>query len=103
MGGQSMSIKVFRLGSFLFAIAFAVSAFCFDSRGSAGNAIGQNANSSTTMTQNTNAGTTHRKGGRRHKQPAPAAADTTAAPAAEPSGSVAPADKTEQADLSGTY
>jgi len=98
-----MSVKICRLSSFLFAIAFAAAAFCFDSRGSAGNAIGQNANSSTTMTENTNAGTTRRRRGRRHKQPAPAAADTAAVPAAEPSESVAPVATTEQTDLSGTY
>lgn len=96
-----MSVKIFRLSSFLLAIAFAAAAFCFDSRGSAGNAIGQNANSSTTMTENTNAGTTRRRRGRRHKAPAPAAADTAAVPAAEPS--VASVETTEQTDLSGTY
>jgi hypothetical protein len=95
-----MSMKIFRLSSFLFAIAFVAAAFCFDSRGSAGNAIGQNANSSTTMTENTNAGTTRRRRGRRTTKPAPAAADSAAA---EPSESVAPAEKTEQTDLSGTY
>src|SRR5258705_5048812 len=103
MGGQFMSVKIFRSTSFLFAIAFAAAAFCFDSRGSAGNAIGQNANSSTTMTENTNAGATRRRRGRRHKAPAPAAADTAAVPAAEPSEAVAPVETTEQTDLSGTY
>ena len=97
-----MSMKIFRLSSFLFAIAFAAAAFCFDSRGSAANAIGQNANSSTTMTGNTNAGTTHRRRGRRATKSAPAAADATAA-AAEPSAAAAPAETTEQTDLSGTY
>ena len=98
-----MRMKIFRLSSFLLAIAFAAAAFCFDSRGSAGNAMGQNANSSTTMTDNTNAGTSRRRRGRRPKPPAPAAPDTAAVPAAEPSESVAPVEKTEQTDLSGTY
>lgn len=97
-----MSVKIFRLSSFLFAIAFAAAAFCFNSGGSSASAIGQNANSSTTMTENTNAGTTRRRRGRRHK-PAPAPADTAAVPATEPSVATAPVDTTEQTDLSGTY
>lgn len=104
MGGQSMSMKIFRLSSFLFAIAFAAGAFCFESRGFAGSAIGQNANSSTTMTQNSNTGTTtRRRRGRRRTPPAPPAADTAAVPATEPSAAASPVDTTEQTDLSGTY
>jgi hypothetical protein len=101
MGGQSMSIKIFRLSSFLFAIAFAAAAFCFESRGFAGSAIGQNANSSTTMTQNSNAGTTtSRRRGRRQKPPAPPTPESTAVPGSE---LIAFVDQTEQTDLSGTY
>lgn len=104
MGGQSMSMKIIRLSSFLFAIAFAAAALCFDSTGVAGIATAQNANSSTTMAENTNAGTAPRKQGRRRKAPAPpAAADAVAAPAVEASESAALLDRTEQADLSGTY
>ena len=98
-----MSMKIFRLSSFLFAIAFAAAAFCFESRGLAGSAIGQNANSSTTMTENSNVGTTRRRRGRRPTPPAPPAADAAAVPATEPSAVVAPADTTVQTDLSGTY
>lgn len=99
-----MSMKIFRLSSFLFAIAFVVAGFCFESRSFAGSAIGQNANSSTTMTENSNAGTTtRRRRGRRPKPPAPLAADTAAVPATEPSAAVAPVATTEQTDLSGTY
>lgn len=105
-----MSMKIFRLSSFLFAFVLATAAFCFDSAGFAGKAIGQNANSSTTTTANSNAATTRRRG-RRHKQGATApAADSTVAPATDASVSTAPvgkpavsADVTEQADLSGTY
>jgi len=98
-----MSAKIFRLSSFLFAIAFAAAAFCFESRTVAGNAVGQNANSSTTTTENNNAGTTRRRRGRRAKPPAAPAADTAAVPATEPAVAAAPVDKTEQTDLSGTY
>jgi hypothetical protein len=98
-----MSTKIFRLSSFLFAIAFAAAAFCFNSGGSAASAIGQNANSSTTMTENTNAGTTRRRRGRRRTPTAPPAADATAVPATEPSVAAAPVETTEQTDLSGTY
>jgi hypothetical protein len=98
-----MSMKIFRLSSFLLAIAFAVAGFCFESRSVAGSAIGQNANSSTTMTtENSNAGTTRRRRGRRHTTPATPAADTTAVPATEPAAAAAPV-ATEQTDLSGTY
>jgi hypothetical protein len=104
MGGQSMSMKIFRFSSFLFAIAFAAAGFCFEARSSAGSAIGQNANSSTTMTENSNAGTTtRRRRGRRQTPAAPPVADTTAVPATEPSTAVAPVDTTVQTDLSGTY
>ena len=103
MGGQSMNMKIFRLSSFLFAIAFAAAGFCFESRGFTGSAIGQNANSSTTMTENSNVGTTRRRRGRRPQPPAPPAADATAVPAAEPSAAAAPVDTTVQTDLSGTY
>ena len=96
-----MSMKIFRLSSFLFAIAFAAAAFCLESRGFAGSAIGQNANSSTT--ENSNVGTTRRRRGRRPKPPAPPAADAAAVPATEPSAAVAPVDTTVQTDLSGTY
>lgn len=95
-----MSMKIIRLSSFLFAIALAAAAFCFDSRGVAGSAFGQNANSSTTMTENTNAGTTRRTQGRRRKAPA---ADAVAVPATELSVSAASVETTEQTDLSGTY
>ena len=99
-----MSMKIFRLSSFLFAIAFVVAGFCFESRSFAGSAIGQNANSSTTMTENSNAGTTtRRRRGRRRAPPAPPASDTTAVPATEPAVAVAPVATTEQTDLSGTY
>jgi hypothetical protein len=99
-----MSMKIFRLSSFLFAIAFAAAGFCFEARSFAGSAIGQNANSSTTMTENSNAGTTtRRRRGRRQTPPAPPAADAAAVPATEPSAAVAPVDTTVQADLSGTY
>lgn len=97
-----MSMKIFRLSSFLFAIAFAAAGFCFEARSFAGSAIGQNANSSTTMTENSNVGTTRRRRGRRPTTPAPAA-DTTAVPATEPSAAAAPVDTTVQTDLSGTY
>ena len=98
-----MSMKIFRLSSFLFAISFAAAAFCFESRGFVGSAIGQNANSSTTMTENSNVGATRRRRGRRPTPPTPPAADTTAVPAAEPSAAAAPVDTTVQTDLSGTY
>lgn len=99
-----MSTKIFRLSSFLFAIAFAAAAFCFNSGGSVASAVGQNANSSTTMTENANAGTARRRRGRRTKKPAPPAADAAAVPATEPSlAAAAPVDTTEQTDLSGTY
>ena len=98
-----MSMRIFRLSSFLFAIAFAAAAFCFESRGFAGSAIGQNANSSTTMTENSNVGTTRRRRGRRPQPPAPPAADATAVPAAEPAAAAAPVDTTVQTDLSGSY
>src|SRR6476646_2765964 len=105
-----MSMKIFRLSSFLFAFVLATAAFCFDSAGFAGTAIGHHANSSTTTTANSNAATTRRRG-RRHKQGATApAADSAVAPAADASVSTAPvgkpaasADVTEQTDLSGTY
>jgi hypothetical protein len=97
-----MSMKIFRLSSFLFAIAFAAAAFCFESRSFAGNAVAQNANSSTTMTENSNVGTTRRRRGRRRTPPTPPTADT-AVPATEPSVAAAPVDTTEQTDLSGTY
>jgi hypothetical protein len=96
-----MSMKIFRLSSFMLAFVFAAAAFCFDSRGFAGNAIGQNANSSTTTTENSNAGTTRRRRGRRPKQPAATPAESTA-PSTEPAASASP-DITEQTDLSGTY
>ena len=97
-----MNMKIFRLSSFLLAIAFAAGAFCFESRSVSGSAMGQNANSSTTMTENSNAGTTRRRRGRR-RTPAPPAADTTAVPATEAAATVAPVATTEQTDLSGTY
>src|SRR5258706_12493896 len=104
MGGQSMSMKIFRLSSFLLAIAFAAAAFCFESRSVDGSAIGQNANSSTTMTtENSNAGTSRRRRGRRHTTPATPAADTNAAPATEPAAAAAPEATTEQRDLPRTY
>jgi hypothetical protein len=100
-----MSMKIFRLSSFLFAIAFAAAAFCFESRSFAESATGQNANSSTTMTpENSNAGTTRRRRGRRRTPPTPpAAAESTAVPSTELIASAASIDTTEQTDLSGTY
>jgi hypothetical protein len=99
-----MSMKIFPLSSFLFAIAFAAAGFCFEARSFAGSAIGQNANSSTTMTENSNAGTTtRRRQGRRPKPPAPPAADAATVPVTEPAAAVAPVDTTVQTDLSGTY
>ena len=99
-----MSMKIFRLSSFLLAIAFAAAAFCFEVRSVDGSAIGQNANSSTTATtENSNAGTTRRRRGRRHTTPATPAADATAVPATEPAAAAAPVATTEQTDLSGTY
>jgi len=96
-----MSMKIFRLSSCLFAFVFVAAAFCFGPRGFAENAIGQNANSSTTMTENSNVGTTRRRRGRRQK-PATTPPESTAAPGAE---LVAPASAlaTTQTDLSGTY
>ena len=96
-----MSMKIFRLSSFSLAIAFVAGAFCFGSRDVSGSAMGQNANSSTTMTENSNAGTTRRRG--RRRTPAPPAADITAAPATEAAATAAPVATTEQTDLSGTY
>ena len=103
MGGQSMSMKIFRLSSFGLAIAFAAAALCFESRSVAGSATGQNANSSTTVTENSKPVTTRRRRGRRPTTPTPPAADAAAVPATEPAAAVAQAAPTEQTDLSGTY
>src|SRR2546423_5265401 len=98
-----MSMKIFRLGSFVVVFVFLVSAFCFDSSALAGNTIGQNTNSATTMTENSNAGTTRRRRGRRQKKPATASADTTPLPATELVAPATAVDTTEQTDLTGTY
>jgi hypothetical protein len=97
-----MSMKIFRLSSFSFAVVLAAAAFCFELRASADNAISQNANSSTTMTENANSGTTSRRRGRRKKAPATPPAET-AMPAAEPMAPASASAPTEQTDLSGTY
>lgn len=103
-----MSMKIFRLGSFLFAFVFVAVAFGFDSSGFAGNSFGQNANSSTTMSENSNTGTTRRRRGRRQKAPATPPAESPAMPATESTApataqAATPVDTTEQTDLSGTY
>jgi hypothetical protein len=89
-----MSMKIARLGSLLFALVFAASAFWFDPIARAGSRSSQNANSATMAPENTNTPKTSRGRGRRHKRPA--------APAAEGSTETATA-PTEQTDLSGTY
>ena len=98
-----MSMKIFRLSSFSFAVVLAAAAFCFELRVSADNAISQNANSSTTITENSNTPTTSRRRGRRKKAPATPPADSMAMPAAEPMAPASASAPTEQTDLSGTY
>jgi hypothetical protein len=94
-----MSMKIVRLGSFLFAFVLAASAFCVDFTVLAGNSTSQNTNSSTTTAQNSNTGKT--TSGRRRRQKRAAATTTaeTSTSAAESTSMAA----TEQTDLSGTY
>jgi hypothetical protein len=95
-----MSMKIVRLGSFLFAFVLAASAFCVEFTVLAGNSTSQNTNSSTTAAENSNTGKT--TSGRRHRQKRAAAAtpaETSTASAAESTSTAA----TEQTDLSGTY
>ena len=99
-----MSMKIVRFGSLLFAFVLAASAFCFDFSALAGNAPGQNANSSMTATENTNTGKTKRRRGRRRARRATAAGTAESAEASAAAESQAtPASATEQTDLSGTY
>jgi hypothetical protein len=99
-----MSMKIVRLSSLLFALVLAASALCFDFPVLAGS-FGQNANSSTTAPDNTNATAPTRRRSRRNRR-------RPAATTAEPSATSTPADTvtpamasapTEQTDLSGTY
>src|SRR5438270_12277181 len=96
-----MSMKIVRFSSLLFAFVLAASAFCFDISALAGNAPGQNANSSMTATENTNTGKTRRRRSRR-RAAAARTAESAEAPAAAESQAT-PASATEQTDLSGTY
>ena len=98
-----MSMKIFRLSSFLFSFVFVAAAFCFESREVAGLAFGQNSNSSTTVTENSNAGTTGRRRGRRQKPATTPATETTATPESQQVAPTSSPDTTQSTDLSGTY
>ena len=97
-----MSMKIVRLSSLLFAFVLAASAFCFDLPALAGNAPGQNANSSTTTAENSNASTKRGRSRRRGRRAA-ASSEGTPVPSSELIASAASIDTTEQTDLSGTY
>ena len=95
-----MSMKIVRLSSLLFAFVLAASAFCFDLPALAGNAPGQNTNSSTTAAENSNTGAAKRgRSRRRGRRVAAAVAEPAETPAAVESQATA-VSATEQTDLS---
>jgi hypothetical protein len=96
-----MSTKAFRLSSFFFVIFLAISAAGFEFLVSAQESTNQNAAADTSTNKSS---TTRRRRGRRHRAAkATMATDTSTPTVAADMPVAAPAETTEQTDLSGTY